>query len=85
MTQRKPDRAERVVIKAGIFCKAKDGCVECPGTIKKVAKLLRQEHDWMRRMAKEELCVDSVLNSQKVIGWNQALHCILDKLTQRRK
>ena len=79
--QRKPDRFERRVTK---IVKKNNGGVTVftPGA---VVTLLRQEHDWMMRMVKDEMCVDSILNSQKVIGWNQALNCILDKLTQRRK
>jgi hypothetical protein len=77
MTQRKPDRFERVVNKLSTDCEAglwKDD----------VVKLLRQGHEWVRRMVKADPLFGAK-NTEWKQGYTAALEAILDKLSQRRK
>ena len=84
---RKPDRAERQMAK--LFFGSEHGP---PGfmdkswrmTPRSVAKLLRQEHEWMRRMVKaaqKSMCSDAKCPACNV----GAMTYILNRLTQRRK
>jgi hypothetical protein len=71
MTQRKPDRAERMVNKLPTDCEA--------GTWKgDVVTLLRQEHAWMRRM------VNQVARNYSK-PFDEKIGAILTRLEQRRK
>lgn len=70
-----PDRFERMVEKLN-FNDRSDAA--------DAVKLLRREHAWMVRMVKREFCTEHAASPQKIIGWNQALECILSLLNKRR-
>jgi hypothetical protein len=79
MTQRKPDRAERVARRLFMAEEKLPWVWNEARATRQVAKLLRQEHDWMRRM---------VTALPKAKGYVEDLvrrEDLLDKLTQRRK
>lgn len=81
----KPDRFTRIARKATDIEAFVSYADESWIPESKVAQLLRREHAWFRRMVKQELLPEHPNISQKVIGWNQAVQCIVEKLEQRRK
>jgi hypothetical protein len=85
MTQRKPDRAERLVGKTsfGAFDGYGDAAGRCV-TSEYAVKLLRQEHTWFRRMVKADPLFGAK-NTEWKQGYTAALEAMLDRLTQRRK
>jgi hypothetical protein len=80
MTQRKPDRIDKRVAKVIYH----DGFGLQYVSPADAAKLLRREHEWMRKEVRK-LQRMSGNNTSWSDGWKQALANVIGKLTQRRK
>jgi hypothetical protein len=91
MTQRKPDRYERVARRLFRAEEKLPWAWNEARATHQVATLLRQEHEWLRRMVKAAL--KDVAQVKRIVGkhddhvrgMKDGLEVILNQLTQRRK
>jgi len=78
------DRWERMVQKKWVHAGAQRGNARVV-EVKDVLKLLRARHRAMVRLVRAELLMLHPKSSEKCIGWNQAIECVLTKLKERTK